>query len=201
MGENSIDVSLIHHDGQRQIGSVKVPLKMLQEGEQKRTVSSMVIVTDKYLEVKDPSSQGVQGLLRVVLYLEDMGLATAEEQKRTQSASGAPGASRQASTQQSSTAKNPVEEQIVWQLEMWKRAEMAKFLAHLKQKEIEKIEEVTRDWKMKEAEREQVFNEGIQKVTTLESKVRQKATDLQRREERIIQLEEELKSKIMEVSR
>ena len=105
------------------------------------------------------------------------------------------------SHQQSSTAKNPVEEQIVWQLEMWKRAEMAKFLAHLKQKEIEKIEEVTRDWKMKEAEREQIFNEGIQKVTTLESKVRQKATDLQRREERIIQLEEELKSKIMEVSR
>lgn len=89
----------------------------------------------------------------------------------------------------------------MWQLEMWKRAEMAKFLAHLKQKEIEKIEEVTRDWKMKEAEREQIFNEGIQKVTTLESKVRQKATDLQRREERIIQLEEELKSKIMEVSR
>ena len=66
----------------------------------------------------------------------------------------------------------------MWQLEMWKRAETAKFLAHLKQKEIEKIEEVTRDWKMKEAEREQVFNEGIQKVTTLESKVRQKATDL-----------------------
>lgn len=78
---------------------------------------------------------------------------------------------------------------------------MAKFLAHLKQKEIEKIEEVTRDWKMREAEREQVFNESVQKVTSLESKVRQKATDLQRREERIIQLEEELKSKIMEVSR
>ena len=49
---------------------------------------------------------------------------------------------------------------------------MAKFLAHLKQKEIEKIEEVTRDWKMREAEREQVFNESVQKVTQLESKVR-----------------------------
>ena len=59
------------------------------------------------------------------------------------------------------TSQNPVEEQIVWQMEMWKRAEMAKFLAHLKQKEIEKIEEVTRDWKMREAEREQVFTEGI----------------------------------------
>lgn len=84
------------------------------------------------------------------------------------------------------TGANPVEDQIVWQLEMWKRAEMAKFLAHLKQKEIEKIEEVTRDWKMREAEREQLFNESVQKVTSLESKVRQKATDLQRREERII---------------
>lgn len=99
------------------------------------------------------------------------------------------------------TGQNAVEEQIVWQLEMWKRAEMAKFLAHLKQKEIEKIEEVTKTWKMREAEREQVFGDSVSKVTTLESKVRQKATDLQRREERIIQLEEELKSKIMEVSR
>ena len=59
-------------------------------------------------------------------------------------------------------------------------------MAHLKQKEIEKIEEVTRDWKMKEAEREKSFNETVQRVTSLESKVRQKATDLQRREERII---------------
>jgi len=38
-------------------------------------------------------------------------------------------------------------------------------------------------------------------VTSLENKVRQKATDLHRREERIIQLEEELKSKIQEVAR
>lgn len=60
---------------------------------------------------------------------------------------------------------------------------------------------MTRDWKMREAEREQLFNESVQKVNSLESKVRQKATDLQRREERIIQLEEELKSKILEVSR
>jgi len=39
---------------------------------------------------------------------------------------------------------------------------------------------------MREAEREQLFNESVQKVNSLESKVRQKATDLQRREERII---------------
>ncbi len=46
-----------------------------------------------------------------------------------------------------------------------------------------------------------MFNESVGKVTTLENKVRVKATDLQRREERIIQLEEELKSKIQEVSK
>lgn len=39
------------------------------------------------------------------------------------------------------------------------------------------------------------------KVGQLESKVRQKALDLQRREEKIIQLEEELKHKIGEVGR
>ena len=55
---------------------------------------------------------------------------------------------------------------------------MAKFLAHLKQKEIEKIEEVTSDWKSKEAGREQQFHESIGKVSTMELKVRQKATDL-----------------------
>ena len=49
---------------------------------------------------------------------------------------------------------------------------MAKVLAHLKQKEIEKVEEVTRAWKIKEAEREHAFNESIQKVSTMETKIR-----------------------------
>ena len=77
LGQNNLDVTLLHHDGQREVGQVRVPLRMLQEGEQKRSVTSMVIVSDKYLEVKQGSQ--VQGLLRVVLYLEDMGVATDEE--------------------------------------------------------------------------------------------------------------------------
>ena len=56
-------------------------------------------------------------------------------------------------------------------------------------------------WKNKEAEREKQFGEAMVKVGQLESKVRQKALDLQRREEKIIQLEEELKHKIGEVGR
>lgn len=91
--------------------------------------------------------------------------------------------------------------QAVWQLELWKRAEEAKFKAWLKQREIERIEEVTAQWKQKEADREKLFNEAMNKVVQLESKTRTKALELQRREERIVQLEEDLKAKITEVSR
>ena len=84
---------------------------------------------------------------------------------------------------------------------MWKRAEEAKFKAYLKQREIERIEEITYVWKSKEAEREKTFSDSLAKVSQLEAKTRQKALDLQRREERIIQLEEELKRSIGEVTR
>ena len=78
------------------------------------------------------------------------------------------------------------EYQAVWQLEMWKRAEEAKFKAYLKQREIEKIEEITFAWKSKEQEREASFNESMRSMDKLDNTLRQKALDLQRREERII---------------
>lgn len=98
-------------------------------------------------------------------------------------------------------SSNPSDYQAVWQLEMWKRAEEGKFKAYLKQREIEKIEEITYTWKMKEAEREMTFNDSMKSMEGLEAKLRQKGLELQRREERIIQLEEELKHKITQVSR
>ena len=51
----------------QELGRVTVPLKMLEEGEHKKTVDSMVIVSDKFLEIK--KFEEVIGLLRVVLYL------------------------------------------------------------------------------------------------------------------------------------
>ena len=53
---------------------------------------------------------------------------------------------------------------------MWKRAEEAKFKAYLKQREIEKIEEITYSWKMKETDRENTFNESMKAMETLETK-------------------------------
>ena len=84
---------------------------------------------------------------------------------------------------------------------MWKRAEEAKFKAYLKQREIEKIEEITKEWKGREQERELQFSDALKGLEQLEGKLRHQAMDLQRREERIVQLEEELKHKITEVSR
>ena len=55
---------------------------------------------------------------------------------------------------------------------MWKRAEEAKFKAYLKQKEIEKIEEITASWKHKEVEREQQFGDSLKSMEMLEAKMR-----------------------------
>lgn len=55
---------------------------------------------------------------------------------------------------------------------MWKRAEEAKFKAYLKQKEIEKIEEITYSWKMKEQDRETTFNDSMKAMEQLETKQR-----------------------------
>jgi hypothetical protein len=74
----------------------------------------------------------------------------------------------------------------VWQVEMWKRAEEQKFKAWLKQREIERIEEITVTWKAKEGERETQFNESMQRISQLETKIRTKAIELQRREDRIV---------------
>lgn len=70
------------------------------------------------------------------------------------------------------------EYQAVWQLELWKRSEEAKFKAWLKQREIERIEEITAQWKNKEGDREKAFNDALNKVAQLETKVRAKALDL-----------------------
>jgi centrosomal protein CEP120 len=150
----------------------------------------------------------------VLVYLEDAGEAShlsrpaqslqkAREQKMGQYASsqGAFGANFPTTSPEGTGANSEQEYQAVWQLEMWKRAEEAKFKAYLRQREIEKIEEITFSWKQKEQEREATFNESMKSMDKLDATLRQKALDLQRREERIIQLEEELKHKINEVSR
>lgn len=67
--------------------------------------------------------------------------------------------------------------------------------------ELETIEAISGQWKIKEAEREAKFMEQMNKLQKLEKKVKEKAGDLQSREGKLINLEEELKHKVQEVSR
>ena len=168
----------------------------------------MVRVYDDYVDIKDAQTGHQKGNMRVLIYLEDNGLVretskngvtSLQKAREMRNKSGA-ATPQQMAPMEGGPAPN-VDYQAVWQLEMWKRAEEAKFKAYLKQREIEKIEEITYSWKTKEQDREVTFNESLKSMEGLETKMRQKALDLQRREERIIQLEEELKHKITEVSR
>lgn len=106
--------------------------------------------------------------MRAILYLEDLGEIV-----------GGSGGNKQVQRQHSSVKgnmenKNPNAEdvQAVYNLELWKRSEESKFKAYLKQKEIERIEEITYTWKNKEADREKQFGESLSKVTQLEGKLR-----------------------------
>mmetsp|Transcript_32371 Transcript_32371/g.28667 ORF Transcript_32371/g.28667 Transcript_32371/m.28667 type:complete len:393 (-) Transcript_32371:29-1207(-) len=97
--------------------------------------------------------------------------------------------------------KNSEEYKTAYELELWKRSEEAKFKTHLKQVELETIENVTKEWRMKEQKRDDILNRKINDLEAIEKKMRQKMQDLQKREAKIVQLEEELKHKVQEVSR
>lgn len=97
--------------------------------------------------------------------------------------------------------KDSEEYKTAYELELWKRAEQSKFKNHLKQMELETIENVTKEWTAKEEKRDAELITKIAKLDTIQKKVQTKAQELQKRENKIIQLEEELKYKINEASR
>ena len=92
--------------------------------------------------------------------------------------------------------KNEVEYQVLWELEVWKRAEQQKFKAHLKQVELESVQKVTNLWTQKE----QQFTDSLQVLSRLEKRLKEKAHELQKRETRIVNLEEDMKLKMQKVT-
>jgi hypothetical protein len=179
-----------------------IPLNKVLQAKLKQSASSMVRVYEDYVDVKDVRTNQTKASLRVILYLEDNGVDKGKKATNLQQArDNKQGMNNSNNMAVPANQDQQVDYQTVWQLEMWKRAEEAKFKAYLKQKEIEKIEEITITWRNKESDREMTFNDALKNVETLETKLRNNALELQRREERIIQLEEELRHKINEVSR
>ena len=93
------------------------------------------------------------------------------------------------------------EEQAIWEIEVWKRAQMTQFKSYLKQLEFEFISKIKDDMEKKEDQREKEFKSKINELNILQNKLRKKASELESRENKITLCEEELKLKINEVSR
>ena len=96
---------------------------------------------------------------------------------------------------------NDQEKAIIWDLEVWKRAEQAQFKAYLKQLEFEYLSKLQEDFKNKEDEREKEFKAKINEINNLRNKLNKMASNLESRENKIKLTEEELKMKINEVSK
>ena len=96
---------------------------------------------------------------------------------------------------------NDKEQAMIWELEVWKRAQQAQFKAYLKQLEFEYLSKLQQDFKNKEDEREKEFKTKINEINVLKNKLNKKATELESRENKIKLCEEELKIKINEISK
>jgi hypothetical protein len=93
------------------------------------------------------------------------------------------------------------EEAVIWDLEVWKRAEQTKFKAYLKQLEYEFLSNISEDFQKKDEEREKEFKAKINELNVLQTRLRKKATELESRENKLNFMEEELKMKMNEVAR
>lgn len=112
-------------------------------------------------------------------------------------------AQEQATVQHQSVLRDlaDIESKVIWELENWKRAEEARFRYNLKQREAELTEKMRAEWKQKELDREKAFKETENKLAGHLQRMQSKMNQLQKREGRLVLLEEELKQKIGETSR
>ncbi len=76
-----------------------------------------------------------------------------------------------------------------------------KFQMVLKQKEMDFLNKLNEEWKHKENEREKQWKKTEASIYQIEGKLRGKAVDLQKREQKLVLLEEELKHKLNETGK
>ena len=90
---------------------------------------------------------------------------------------------------------------VEWELEIWKREQQTVFKDYLKQKEIEHLREISMNSEIKEGERERMFVQLTSELNSMETSLRKKVIEVQKRENKIISIEDELKLKVKEVAR
>ena len=143
----TLDIEFAHQDRFSDqvtpLGTVSIQLKDVLQGWVEKTAQSVVRVLDSYRPIMS-SSAGV-GKARIAIILEDMGDAAWAP------ASMIPGHVTAMRTTKQVPAeavpeKSEADYQVMWELEVWKWAEQTKFKSHLKQIELETIEDVTKQW-------------------------------------------------------
>jgi hypothetical protein len=82
LNKGKLNVNLVHQGGngqQTQIGTAVVPLNMILSAPLKQTPQAMVRVYEDWIDIKD-TSNNLQGNLRVLMFLEDNGIAANQSQ-------------------------------------------------------------------------------------------------------------------------
>ena len=192
LASNPLIVELWHSDKYSKdslIGTVTVEMNQILRAPIKKTADTVLRVLDIWQDIQTPDSDQdpslaapcKPGQLRVLLYLEDLGA------KRKGAVLG--------------QTESPSDYKAVLELEMWKRAEEARWRSGLKQREAEHLSSLSVHWQENEAKRESAVQKALTDLNFLENKARTKALELQKREKALIKLEESKKLKIDEVVR
>jgi hypothetical protein len=93
------------------------------------------------------------------------------------------------------------EENVIWDLELWKRSEESKFKTHLKQLEFEFLSKLSEEYSKREDEREKELKMKLNELNVLQTRAKKRINEVEEREKRVTLMEEELKLKITEVAR
>jgi hypothetical protein len=98
-------------------------------------------------------------------------------------------------------SNKPSEENVIWDLEMWKRSEEIKFKAYLKQLEYEFLSKISEEYQKREEEREKELKMKVNELNVLQTRAKKRMHEVEEREKRVNLMEEELRMKISEVAR
>eukprot|EP01006_Ploeotia_vitrea_P042542 TRINITY_DN66633_c7_g5_i1.p1 TRINITY_DN66633_c7_g5~~TRINITY_DN66633_c7_g5_i1.p1 ORF type:complete len:694 (-),score=388.03 TRINITY_DN66633_c7_g5_i1:14-2095(-) len=211
-------VELIHKDryaSDTELGIAKVDLRTLltaevQQSKQKneRGVPHSLRVMDVYSTVFTLEGQKVlrRGAVRVVLSLEDFGPLPDHQQQayRAQGVAAAAGGDGGGPNDNNNdngdgdgggNPRQQLEYQMAWELEMWRRAEQAKFEAHWKQVESSRMAVLESEWKKQEMMREKQVARQQQAVVQLEKKLKQTLFSVEAQQQRLSMAEEALKKR------
>jgi centrosomal protein CEP120 len=81
---------------------------------------------------------------------------------------------------------------VAWELEVWKQAQEAKWTAHMRQKEAERMAVLEGEWRRREAQRESDHRRAREDTAVLEKKLAAAVAQVEERERKLIAAEESL---------